>query len=124
MTRSYKPGIIARCLGVITLSAAVPACVSPPTDEAGGGGMSLQEEHTGTVQQALGGTHKVCSAFRAFGSTFMRDSIVVDDGWSRTTCLGWTTSVSANEWNLGCLLDNGFSWGSMGGGIPNPNCGW
>src|ERR1044071_9264807 len=75
---------------------------------------SSSDGHAAQVTQSLTGNHKVCSAVDP--SNF-RDSIEVDDGWSTTTCLGWTHAVGASEWQMGCLFNNGFSWGNMNGGI-------
>lgn len=64
---------------------------------------------------------KLCSAVT--GGNW-RDSIVVNDSWRAPACAEWARSVGAPEWQLGCLLDNTFSWGAPNGGQPNPNCGW
>jgi len=53
-----------------------------------------------------------------------RDTFSVPLGWNSGTCLNFRNSVKATEYQLGCAFSNGFSWGSFGGGTPNPNCGW
>src|SRR3954468_4113323 len=105
---------------VITLAAT--ACVSPSPEDAA---PEASGDHTGQSVQALTGVHKVCSAI--VPSNY-RDSIEVDNNWSITTCIGWVQSVNAGSpgstGQLGCLFDNGFSWGSQGFGVPSPDCGW
>jgi hypothetical protein len=103
-----------------TIALAATACVSPEDGAPSGPG-----EPAGQTVQALTGVHKVCSAI-APGN--YRDSIEVDNNWSITTCVGWVHSVNGglpdSTGQLGCLFDNGFSWGSQGFGVPSSNCGW
>jgi hypothetical protein len=112
------------CVFGIAMFAATACVPLSPNDDASAA-PGPQDEHLGQTVQALTGRHKVCSAV-APGN--YRDSIEVDDNWSITTCVGWVQSVNAglsgSTGQLGCLFDNGFSWGSQGFGVPSPNCGW
>lgn len=110
---------VALCLLAMAFSLAVSACMSSSPDDTESADMDVQ---TGETIQALTGTNKVCSA--VVQGNF-RDSIVVSQGWSATTCAGWAWSVGATEWQLGCLWENGFNWGTLNGGIPWGNyCNW
>lgn len=117
MTIAYRCLVVAACVSF----AAFSACSSVSPDGQEWVATPTEGEEIGQVQQALAGTHKVCSAVV---SGNFRDSIVVNNGWSSTTCLGWVQSVGGTTWQLGCLFDNGFTWGAANGGRPSPNCGW
>lgn len=72
--------------------------------------------------EAIRQPRKLCSAV-IIGQ--WRDTIEVDDNWSRSTCQRWVREVDGREMQLGCLLPDGqFSMGSPNGGPPSPNCGW
>ena len=64
---------------------------------------------------------KVCSAF--IRGEF-RDSTQVPAGWTSGTCSRWAQNMGAENFQLGCLQSNNYSWGTFNGGIPSPNCGW
>lgn len=64
---------------------------------------------------------KMCSAFI---SGEFRDSIAVPNGWSRGTCASWATTMGASDYQLGCIRESSFSWGTPNGGLPSPNCTW
>lgn len=64
---------------------------------------------------------KVCSVFKGE----WRTSLLVSDGWTAATCDSYQNTISSSgEYQLFCLFDNGYSFGSIAGGIPSPNCGW
>jgi hypothetical protein len=117
MAIAYRCLIGSACL----LFAALSACSSVSPDGKEWVPTPSENEGVGQVEQALTGTNKVCSAVV---SGVFRDSIVVDNGWSATTCHGWAVSVGGTSWQLGCLFTNGFAWGAANGGRPSPNCGW
>lgn len=71
---------------------------------------------------ALTGTHKICSVI-AGGA--WRDTIVVPQAWTASTCNSFRSSVGAPSYQLGCITDGGTIWGAGGGFTPLPNtCGW
>jgi hypothetical protein len=108
---------IAGALAVASL--AVAACTATaPEGEQGAPG---RDEQTGQTTQALTGAHKICSAITPEN---WRDTIEVEDAWSMSTCRNWAGSIGAPQWQVGCVFDNGFSWGGTNGGAPSFNCGW
>lgn len=102
---------------ILCASFGLLASCDMPTDDS-----APEPESTETTSQPLTNSpHKMCSAIT--GGNW-RDTIIVDNGWSLTTCQGWAASVSATSWQVGCLNTNGFSWGNGGYSVPSPNCGW
>jgi hypothetical protein len=114
MKTNYMKKLAAMCSVALMASMAIPACTSMSPGDGESTETSFDDEHTGEAVQALSGTHKVCSGYTP-GQ--FRDSIVVSNGWSPTTCAGWAQSIGASTWQLGCLTENGFLWGSA-------SCGW
>lgn len=108
-------------LATITLAPSGCTSISPDGDEPEE--TSSQDEHTGEVTQALVGVrHKLCSA--VFPGNW-RDTMVVPNSWSASTCARWASSQSATDWQLACSFTNNFSWGGFNGtSVPSPNCGW
>jgi hypothetical protein len=53
-----------------------------------------------------------------------RDTISVPQSWTAATCNQYKMAVRANNYQLGCIFDDSFSFGVRGGGKPSPNCGW
>ncbi len=69
----------------------------------------------------LGG-QKFCSA-RVGASP--RTILLVSAGWTASTCASFRNNVAGGGiYQLGCLFDDTFSFGSENGGIPPQNCGW
>ncbi len=66
-------------------------------------------------------TMKVCSVLTA-GQ--WRDSVTVPSGWTKPTCVRYQNAVRASEYQLGCLQNDSYNFGTFGGGLPAPNCGW
>lgn len=66
---------------------------------------------------------KACSAVL---SGNWRDTIIVPSSWSASTCAKFAQAEAAvtMSYNLYCIFEDGFSVGSVNGGIPSPNCGW
>lgn len=84
--------------------------VVPPTEE------------VAETTQALTGTHKLCSVI--VGGNW-RDTILVGDSWTASTCNNFRASIGATSYSLGCVTTSGYSnWGLTNGGLPAPNCGW
>lgn len=110
----------ALCFCSFVFSLAPSACVLGSTENNDVAEAPVHKEIMGETTQSLTGAHKVCSAV---SPGYSRDSIVVTS-WHPYTCSGWATSVGAPVWQLGCLTDYGYSWGSAYGGIPSPNCEW
>jgi hypothetical protein len=121
MTGIHHRKFVAMCGFALASALVTSACTSMSPDGNEPAETASPGEHTGQTTQALTGLHKVCSAITPDN---WRDSIEVDDGWSGTTCHGWAASISASQWQLGCLSTSGFSWGYVNGGIPSSNCGW
>jgi hypothetical protein len=109
-------GIVRGFAAVLVIAS---ACMTVPED-----GESAPGPQTGQTTQALMGIHKMCSAVVP---DKYRDTIIVDDTWTASTCFSWARSVNVGigTWQLGCLLPGAFTWGAPGGGPPTPsNCGW
>lgn len=49
----------------------------------------------------------VCSAITP---PTWRDSIVVPDGWTTTSCAQWAESISAAQYQLGYVTATGYTW--------------
>lgn len=85
-------------------------------------------DSTGNVKAAIDksggidfGYQKVCSVFIP---DHWRDSILVPSSWTVAECNKLRLRLVATSFNLGCLFKDGPSFGTNGGGIPSPNCGW
>lgn len=78
-------------------------------------------EAVGEAPSALTGTHKMCSGFV---SGNYRDTILVPSAWSSGMCQSWVASTGTSSWQIGCVFDWGYSWGTPNGGLPPSNCGW
>ena len=88
----------------------------------------VADEAVSQQTQALTGAHKLCSVY---APSNWRDTIVVDNGWTKSTCANFGASVGATMMNVGCLSDTGSVFGSAiavshpnNAGTPSPNCGW
>ncbi len=66
-------------------------------------------------------TMKICSVFI---SGNWRDTVTVPSGWRTGTCLNYKNTVRATSYQVGCVFNNSYSFGAVGGGTPSPNCGW
>jgi hypothetical protein len=70
---------------------------------------------------------KLCSVV---AQNVWRDSFIVPRSWKKETCKAYQVAVAAWDIQLGCVFDDqdaggaGVILGSIGGGIPRPNCGW
>ena len=66
---------------------------------------------------------KICSAVI---TTSSRDTINVPDEWTAEDCRMFAATLNAMAFQLGCVFAERprLLWGAMGGGAPNPNCGW
>jgi hypothetical protein len=66
-------------------------------------------------------SQKACSAVTAGN---WRDTFIVPASWTKDQCQSFSTWQGAPGYNLLCISENGYSAGSLNGGIPSPNCGW
>jgi hypothetical protein len=125
MLNCYKNAAMCLALGAVALLGSGCSSVSPdgkewaPTPEG-------QGEQISQTSQALTGTHKLCSGVTAGN---WRDTLVVNNTWTVSTCQFYASTVGAASFQLGCMWDNGavpnFQFGTLGGGIPAGNqCGW
>jgi hypothetical protein len=73
---------------------------------------------TGAVQFSA---QKACSIV-TMGN--WRDTILVPSSWTASQCDNFKKTFNAQQYQLICILDSGFSAGALDGGIPSPNCGW
>jgi len=116
---SQLRGLVAPPVAVVALAITISACAVSPdgTDTPPPG------DHTARVTQSsfLSG-RRVCSAINP-GAPF-RDTIDAGDGWDSDVCARWVRSVGAQVMQLGCVFPNDFAWGTPGGGLPEPDCGW
>lgn len=76
-----------------------------------------------TVMAATGITApaKLCSGIL---NSSWRDTITVPDNFTPEACKGFTQSIGANIYQLGCVQHDSISWGGLNAGPPSPNCGW
>ena len=65
---------------------------------------------------------KICSA----SSPHTRDTINVPVEWTVEDCRTFASSVGGATFQLGCIFAGTpkLAWGTFGGGIPQPDCGW
>ncbi len=63
---------------------------------------------------------KICTAH----DTSPHNTILVGDLWTSSTCSSFAVAMGAASYRLGCLTEAGVFLGSVGGGLPSPNCGW
>jgi hypothetical protein len=67
------------------------------------------------------GGHKVCSCYNENG----RSTIFASAGWTPSDCSSYRDAVCPDgDYQLFCVLDDTFSFGTANGGIPSQNCGW
>lgn len=99
------------------------ATVNPPVSvDADNDGIIDNAEHAtsaGNLNYVSG--QKLCSAVLPGN---WRDTVMVPSTWTKTTCADYKTQQAATNYQLGCIFDTGFSWGTIDGGIPLSNCGW
>jgi hypothetical protein len=135
MNRGAEPGDVGKLAGVDGRIAAVASNLAAVENK-----LAAAENRVATAQSKLAATEGEVARLRAIVDTLTRrksqklcsvvvggdwrDSIVVDDTWRAPACASWAQSVGAPTWQLGCLHDNAFSWGTANGGQPNPNCNW
>jgi len=67
---------------------------------------------------------KICVSYdrtQAFRST-----INVNPLWQLSDCYTWVQQVNGDTaiMQVGCIYNTTYSLGALGGGKPNPNCGW
>lgn len=73
-----------------------------------------------TAMNGLYGLGKVCNVLGSGWS----NNIVVPDSWAVANCNTFATSAKGTNYQIGCALPNGIAFGTAGGGVPNPDCGW
>lgn len=74
-----------------------------------------------STTQALPGGIKVCSVVTP-GQ--WRTDMVVPHGWRNDDCEAFRSHTIGSFYQLGCLYDWGFSFGTPNGGLPPQDCGW
>jgi hypothetical protein len=84
-------------------------------------GNKVKAAHNVEVQTGMQTAIKMCSVM---ADGHWRDTIDVPSTFTPEACKGYMQSVGADNYQLGCIQSNSFSWGAINGGTPSPNCGW
>lgn len=78
----------------------------------------------GTKQTTAGGgiftLGKLCKALKSAST----NTVNAPDSWTPSDCSAFASGVGTTSYQIGCALSSGTSFGTTGGGMPNPNCGW
>lgn len=73
-----------------------------------------------TASNGMFNLGKLCNAL----GTGWNNNIVAPDSWTASNCNTFASDAGATSYQIGCALSNGSVFGTTGGGIPSPNCGW
>lgn len=65
-------------------------------------------------------SQKACTVY----GTGWRDTVLVPAFAAGALCNSLKTQYGAANYQLACVFDSSFSFGTANGGIPSPNCGW
>lgn len=63
---------------------------------------------------------KLCQAVNSAST----NTINAPDTWTASNCGTFATNIGATDYQLGCALPSGTSFGGVGGALPSSNCGW
>lgn len=78
----------------------------------------------GTIQYtAPGGMFTLGKLCQANGSGW-KNTTLAPDSWTAAECGNFLTKTGGTSFQIGCANSGDTSFGTVGGGIPNPNCGW
>lgn len=78
----------------------------------------------GTKQTtAAGGMFKLGKLCQVVGSGW-NNTTLAPDSWAVNDCNQFAIKMSGSNYQIGCALSSGTSFGAAGGAFPSPNCGW